>query len=311
MKISYIKGWILLSKQLKADLALLFVTLGWGASFILTKNSLSELPTYNFLAIRFLFAFIITAVFYFKRIKNSDSFTIKYGIILGFLLYGVYAFQTTGLNYTTTSKSAFITGFSVILVPVFTSFINKRLPTVITSVSVLFAFAGLALITLNQEVTGLNIGDFYTGVCAVLFALYIIAVGKYTSKTDSLPFAIIQIGTVGVLSLLTSIVIETPTIPQSLPVWLNVAALSIICTAGAYIVQNVAQKYTSATHTAVIFTGEPVFAAIFAYIFVGETLGTKGAIGAVLIVASMLFIELDVPKMISNRRQRNLKESSN
>lgn len=299
-----------MSKQLKADLALLFVTLGWGASFILTKNSLSELPTYNFLAIRFLFAFLITAVFYFKRIKNADAFTVRYGLLLGILLYAVYSFQTIGLNYTTTSKSAFITGFSVILVPVFTSFINKKLPSAITAVSVVFAFAGLALITLNQEVTGLNIGDFYTGVCAVLFALYIIAVGKYASKADSLPFAIIQIGTVGFLSLLTSFMTENPTIPQSLPVWLNVAALSIICTAGAYIVQNIAQKYTTATHTAVIFTAEPVFAAVFAYIIAGETLGAKGTAGAVLIVASMLFIELDVPKLLNSRRQRNLNSSS-
>lgn len=299
-----------MSKQLKADLALLFVTLGWGASFILTKNSLSELPTYNFLAIRFLFAFLITAVFYFKRIKNADAFTVRYGLLLGILLYAVYSFQTIGLNYTTTSKSAFITGFSVILVPVFTSFINKKLPSAITAVSVVFAFAGLALITLNQEVTGLNIGDFYTGVCAVLFALYIIAVGKYASKADSLPFAIIQIGTVGFLSLLTSFMTENPTIPQSLPVWLNVAALSIICTAGAYIVQNIAQKYTTATHTAVIFTAEPVFAAVFAYIIAGETLGAKGTAGAVLIVASMLFIELDVPKLLNSRRQRNLNSPS-
>lgn len=298
-----------MSKQLKADLALLFVTLGWGASFILTKNSLSELPTYNFLSIRFLFAFFITAVFYSKRIRNADSFTVKYGVLLGILLYGVYSFQTIGLNYTTTSKSAFITGFSVILVPVFTSFINKKLPSVITSVSVAFAFGGLALITLNQEVTRLNIGDFYTGVCAVLFALYIIAVGKYASKADSLPFAIIQIGTVGFLSLITSFLIENPTIPQSLPVWLNVAALSIVCTAGAYIVQNIAQKYTTATHTAVIFTAEPVFAAVFGYIFVGEILGARGIAGAVLIVASMLFIELDIPKLIYEKRQRNLKES--
>ena len=298
-----------MSKQLKADLALLLVTLGWGASFILTKNSLSELPTYNFLSIRFLFAFFITAVFYFKRIKNADSFTVKYGILLGILLYGVYSFQTIGLNYTTTSKSAFITGFSVILVPVFTAFINKRLPSVITGVSVFFAFAGLALITLNQEVTGLNIGDFYTGICAVLFALYIIAVGKYAPKADSLPFAIIQIGTVGFLSLITTLLTEDPTIPQSLSVWLNVAALSIVCTAGAFIVQNIAQKYTTATHTAVIFTAEPVFAAVFGYIFVGEILGARGIAGAVLIVASMLFIELDIPKLLYDKKQRNLKES--
>lgn len=286
-----------MSKQLKADLALLFVTVGWGASFILTKNSLDELQPYNFLAIRFLFAFLISASFYLKRIKNVDSYTLKYGVLLGVLLFATYAFQTVGISYTTASKSAFITGFSVVLVPVFLAIVSKKLPNLLTIVSVLFALLGLALITLNQDVGGINIGDIYTGFCAACFAIYIILVGKFTLKADSIIFAIIQIGVVGILSLFTTIVIETPTVPASFSVWINIAILSIVCTSGAYIMQNLAQKYTTATHTALIYTMEPVFAALFAYIVAGEVLGQRGIIGAIMIISGTLLIELDIPKL--------------
>ncbi len=287
-----------MTKQLKADIALLLVTVGWGASFILTKNSLSELQSYNFLALRFIFAFFISAVIYYKKIIAIDKFTLKYGTLLGLLLFATYAFQTVGINYTTASKSAFITGFSVILVPIFSAIIARKLPNLLTVISVALAFSGLALITLNQDVGGLNIGDIYTGVCAVFFAIYIILVGKFTVKAESIAFAIVQIGVVGFLSLIVSLAIETPTVPVSLPVWINLAILSLVCTSGAYIVQNVAQKYTSATHTALIYTCEPVFAAIFAYIAVGEVLGVIGSMGAVLIVVGMLLIELDIPKLL-------------
>ena len=264
----------------------------------MTKNSLSELQSYNFLALRFIFAFFISAVIYYKKIIAIDKFTLKYGILLGLLLFATYAFQTVGINYTTASKSAFITGFSVILVPIFSAIIARKLPNLLTVISVALAFSGLALITLNQDVGGLNIGDIYTGVCAVFFAIYIILVGKFTVKAESIAFAIVQIGVVGFLSLIVSLAIETPTVPVSLPVWINLAILSLVCTSGAYIVQNVAQKYTSATHTALIYTCEPVFAAIFAYLAVGEVLGVKGSMGAVLIVVGMLLIELDIPKLL-------------
>ncbi len=291
-----------MNKQLKADIALLLVTVGWGSSFILTKNSLSELEPYNFLAIRFIFAFFISAFIYYKKMLSIDKYTLVYGIFLGLMLFGTYAFQTVGLNYTTASKSAFITGFSVILVPILSAIMAKKFPNLLTTLSVVLAFSGLALITLNQDVGGLNIGDVYTGVCAIFFASYIILVGKYTVKAESIAFAIVQIGTVGFLSLIVSLTIETPTIPATLPVWINLAILSLVCTSGAYIIQNVAQKYTTATHTALIYTCEPVFAAIFAYFLVGEVLGIKGSFGAVLIVVGMLIIELDVPKLFRKKK---------
>ncbi|WIV13083.1 DMT family transporter [Proteiniborus sp. MB09-C3] len=282
-----------MSKQLKADIALLLVTIGWGASFLLIKSSLSELSTFNFLALRFSIAFILSLIVFFKKIIKADKKTLKHGIVLGIVVYATYGLQTIGLNYTTASKSAFITGFNVILVPIFSTLLMKKLPDKKVFFSVFIAFIGLGLLTLNKNVSGINIGDIYTFICAITCAVHILLIGKYTKECDSVALAIIQIGVCAILSLITSLTFESPIIPSNYDVWINIIILSVVCTLGVFIVQSVAQKYTSPTHAALIFTGEPVFAAVFGYIILGEVLSSQGFIGAILILIGMVITEID------------------
>ncbi len=292
-----------MTKQFKADLALLIVTIGWGSSFLLSKNALSDLDTYNFLAVRFLMAFIVSAVIFHKKLLSIDKKTFKLGLAMGAVLYLHYALQTVGLNITTVSKSAFITGTNVVMVPIFSALLIKRLPQKQAVLGVVFAFVGMALLTLNSGNLGLNFGDILTFLCAVVFALYIILVGKYTVEVESVAFAVVQIGVVGFLSLGTSLVMETPHLPTTAASWVNIGFLAVACTSIAFIVQNVGQQYTSPTHTALIYSGEPVFAAIFAYIVAGEVLGPRGMTGAVLILCGMLVAEIDFAKIFRKTRK--------
>lgn len=293
-------------RQLKADLALLFVTIGWGASFILTKNSLYELETYNFLAVRFLIAFIMSSCIFFKNMIKADKKTIKHGLVLGIILYAHYAFQTVGLNYTTASKSAFITGSNVIMVPIISAIMIKQFPQKKTLVSAILALIGLAMLTLNENITRINIGDIYTLVCAVVFAIYIIFVGKYTWECESIVLAIIQFGVVAFLSTITSIVTENPAIPSSNDVWINIIILSVVCTSGAFIIQSVAQKFTTSNHTALIYSAEPVFAAVFGYFLYSEVITVKTGIGAFLILLGMIISEVDFSMFSKSKEEDNL-----
>ena len=283
----------IMSKKIKADLALLFVTLTWGISFILTKNTISNIQVFNFLAFRFLIAFIIAAIFFYKKMIRPDKQSIKYGIIVGFILFSGFAVQTIGLQYTSTSNSAFITGLSVIFVPIISSLLFKTKIKPSVKFGVFIALIGLGLLTLNG-VTIFNIGDFLTLVASVSYACHIISVGHYTLKTDSIQFAIIQIGAVGFFSAITSIIFETPTLSLSTIDWFNILFLSLFCTAGAFITQSIAQRYTTSTHTALIYINEPVFAAIFGYFIAGEILGVRGLIGGAMMLSGILFAELDL-----------------
>lgn len=284
-----------LTKQLKADMALLLITIGWGSSFILTKNALGDLATYNFLAVRFLLAFTIASLIFYKRFATLTKETLVSGLGVGTVLFVGYALQTVGLNFTTASNSAFITGFSVILVPILSAlFFRKHIPlNAITGT--LLALVGLAFLTLNGKFA-LGIGDFLTFLSTFAFAMHIIWVGEVTKKVDSILLGVIQIGVVGLLSTLTTFLTEKPIIPTGTGIWLNLTILAVVCTAGAFIVQSVAQQYTTATHTALIYTGEPVFAAIFAYFMIGEILTAKALFGAALVITGMLVAEFTLPK---------------
>jgi drug/metabolite transporter (DMT)-like permease len=294
--------------QIKADLALLIVTIAWGVSFLLTKNALVGLETFNFLAVRFGIATLISAVIFLKDILRMSRKTLLLGIGVGFVMFAAYALQTVGITITTVSKSAFITGTSVLMVPLFMALFLKRIPDRSSLLGAFMAFAGLGLMTLTGgsadagAAGSLNLGDLLTLIAAAGFALYILAVGKYTTQVDSIPFAIVQLGTVAVFSGITSLMFETPIVPTGSETWFAILFLAIVCTSLAFIVQNVAQKYTSSTHTALIFSGEPVFAAMFAYVMIGEILGRNGVIGGGLILAGMLVAELNLVDKLKKRQ---------
>jgi len=162
------------------------------------------------------------------------------------------------------------------------------------------ALIGLGLLTLDGSLA-VNGGDTLTLIAAIAFALHIIAVGHFTAGCDSLMLGVFQIGVVGFWSLLTSFIVEVPVIPEMGPVWVNILLLSIFCTAGAFIIQSVAQQFTTATHTALIYSGEPVFAAIFGYFMIGDMLSGQGLIGAALILGGMLAAELDFKTLFGRK----------
>jgi len=281
-----------MTKQLRADLAILIVTIIWGSSFILTKNSLNHLATYNFLAIRFIISSILTLVIFRDKIKNINKETVKYGLITGIVIFAGYAFQTVGLNYTSASKSGFITGFSVVIVPILSALLLGSKPHKSAVVGVIFAIVGLGFLTLDSAIS-LNKGDLYTLACALMFALHIISVSKYTVKCDSISLALIQIVVVGILSTIFTIALEKPTIPTGVEVWTSILILAILATTVAFILQTTMQQYTTATHTALILSAEPVFSAIFAFLLAGEMLTAGGIVGSILVLSGMLISELD------------------
>lgn len=280
------------NKQSKADMALFIVTLAWGSSYMLTKVAIESMSVYSYLAFRFGIAFLASSIIFHKRMMKMNREVIKYGVIVGLIMFSYYVLQTQALLYTTSSKSAFIGGITVILVPLITSLMSKTIPGKKVIASAIMAFAGIGLLSFNGSIDGVNFGDLLSFIGAFAAAMLIITVGNYTVKVDSVVLPIIQFGVVSLFSLFMILIYEEPVIPQKSTVWSILLFLGLICTSGAFIVQSIAMRYTSATHTALIFTCIPVFAAVFGYIFLDELLTMQGLLGAVLIVASMFIMEL-------------------
>lgn len=282
-------------KQLFADSALLAVVIVWGYTFVAIKNALSDVTPFNFIALRFIFALIILLVIFRKRLNGLNRYIFFRGSIVGVFLFFAYAFQTIGLKYTTASNAGFITGFSVVLVPVFSALILKAKPSPESVVGVTCAIAGLFFLSYNENYI-INKGDILVFFCALAVAFHILTVGYYTRKMDSILLTIVQIGVVTILSVISALLFEETILPEKTVVWEAILVTSIFATVGAYLVQNIMQRFTSSTHTALIFSGEPVFAGIFGYYLLDERLGGLSILGCFLILAGMVISELRISK---------------
>ncbi len=288
-----------------ADVSLLFVALVWGATFVIVQNAIAFLQPLIFNGIRFflasLFLFVWLLLFKPSQLKQLNIHCLKSGISLGLCLFIGYAFQTIGLVYTTSSKAGFITGLSVVLVPLFLYLFLKQALFVNHIIGVAIATIGLYLLTMSNTFS-INIGDFFVFICAIGFALQIILTGKYSKEHPTLLLTIVQLLTVSVLGIMGSILFENPKANFKIDILLHheviIALLitSILATALAFIIQTSLQKYTNSTRVALIFATEPVFAAATAYLFSNEQLTTSSAIGCILILLGMIFAEL--PKKV-------------
>ena len=280
-------------KQLVADIALLAVVMVWGYTFVAIKNALLTVTPINFIFIRFVISLLVILVIFRKRLRRLNFGIIRHGGIIGTFLFLAYVSQTAGLKYTTASNAGFITGFSVVLVPVFSSLLLRKKPSVESTIGVTLAVAGLFLLSFNG-VSSMNRGDILVFLCAVCVAFHILSVGYYVKKHDSVLLTIVQIGTVTLLSFISALVTGEISVPSDGVVWRAILVCAVFATVGAYLVQTTMQKFTSATHTALIFSGEPVFAGVFGYCLLGENPGSWAFAGFSLILAGMIVSEIKI-----------------
>jgi len=277
---------------------LLGVVVIWGYTFPVIKNVLLEIPPFTFLSYRFLLAFAVIYLIFPKRLSRIELQTIKDGFLVGLFLFIGYFGQTVGTQFTTATKTAFITGTSVILVPIFSFCWLKEKIQLNSVVGVLLAMIGLWLMNSNGTLYHINLGDSLVFLGAVGFAFYIIAVHIYTQKHDYVQLVFIQLVTVALLSFLMAIITEREALHFSygFPVYWAIVVTGIFATALAFYLQNRYQRYSSPTKIALIFAAEPVFGALFSYLILGETIGVFGFLGGLAIFAGMFIAQMEKTK---------------
>lgn len=281
--------------RLKADLALILVTIIWGSTFIVVKEALESVSTMLFLTLRFSIAALVLWFTFRGRgahYPRNRSRELRIGLLIGTCLFSGYFLQTAGLRYTSASKAGFITGFYIVLVPVLSALIYRRAPSPSETVGVTFATVGMALMTLQNLRFEIGIGDLLVLGCSFAYALHIIVLGHFSSHMTYETLAVNQIATGALLGALTFWWIETPRVRWTPGVLIALAITSLLATALAFSIQSWAQQFTTPTRTAVIFSLEPVFAWLTSFLIAGELLTTRAAAGAALILGGILFVEL-------------------
>jgi len=275
--------------SLLATAALLAVTACWGSTFFLIHDLLARVPTLDFLAVRFAIASVTLVLLAPKALGRLGRDSRRQAVVLG-CLYGVaQILQTAGLARTPASISGFITGMYVVATPIFAALILRSRIGALTWAAVVLAIAGLGVLTLS----GLSIGygEALIFVSAMFYALHIVGLGAWSEPGEALGMAIVQIIVITVICL----VCTAPNgivFPDRFSDWLSVVYMAVFAGAGAMIGQTWAQAHLPPTRAAIIMSMEPVFAALFAVLFGGETATVRMIFGGVLVLAAMLLAEL-------------------
>jgi drug/metabolite transporter (DMT)-like permease len=274
---------------LLATAALLAVTACWGSTFFLIHDLLARVPTLDFLAVRFAIASLTLVLLAPRAVGRLTRESRRQAVVLG-CLYGVaQILQTAGLAKTPASVSGFITGMYVVATPILAALILSTRIGVLTWVAVVVAMAGLGILTLN----GLSIGygEALILVAAMLYALHIVGLGAWSDARQTLGMAIVQLIVITVICL----VCTAPNglvLPDRLGDWVSVFYMAVFAGAGAMIGQTWAQAHLPATRAAIIMSTEPVFAAVFAVLFGGESATLRMVFGGLLVLAAMVLAEL-------------------
>lgn len=285
------------SMRVRADTALVLVTLVWGSSFVVVKNVLQDAPPLGFVFFRFLLATFVCLLIALTRPRTPGL--LRDGAIIGVLLATGMTLQVLGQTETTASKAAFLTGLSVVLTP-FAAFVRSRdVPSLENGVGITLAGAGFILLTLPRGGGPINRGDVFVFGCAIAFAFFIVEVAIRAGAHDAGWLTVVQLAVVaatsGILSIVLRVVgasVETRPIVWEGTFLRSVVYLATIGTVGTFFTQTWAQRHMSATHAAIIFALEPVWAALLAAWLLGERLETAGYWGGVLVLAGIVVSEL-------------------
>jgi drug/metabolite transporter (DMT)-like permease len=269
--------------------ALIAVTVVWGVTFVQVKDAVEIYPLFAFLAVRFAIATVTLAVPAAGRIRGLGRSGVGAGALLGLLLAAGYALQTAGLERTTVSSTGFITGMYVVLTPVIALFLYRSRIGLAAWGGVAVSTAGLAM--LSGIHAGSATGDLLVLAGAAVYSLQIVLMERYAPRFDALAFTLVEMLAACVGLGVVAISLGDLSTPRGWTVWGALLVTGVFASALAYLVQTWAQRRTSATRTALAFTMEPVFAALFGYTLAGDRLGAFGWGGCAAIMAGIVLAE--------------------
>ncbi|MEK8132945.1 DMT family transporter [Paenibacillus filicis] len=287
--------------QKQANLVLATVSIAWGLSYMFMKLGIDGMPPATIVALRCGIAFLVTMMIFGKKMLKINMQLLKYASISGALLAGIFALLLYGVLTTSATSAGFLTSTTVVMVPILQAFLQRKLPSRAIMFGVVIVSIGLVLMTVRDQLT-FDIGAIYCLIAALLYAVHIMVSNQFVREVDALQLGIYQLGFSALYATVFTFIFETPLLPDSPIHWLAILGLALICSAYGFVMQSVAQTYTTAVSVAFLFSLEPIFSAIFAFIFLKEMVGVNSYIGAVLIITGVF---------IANRStRRGLRKSS-
>jgi drug/metabolite transporter (DMT)-like permease len=293
-------------KKYIGEIALFSITIFWGVTFPIIKLALNDISPMLFIAIRFSFAALLLLPFLLKPLLQADIEVIKSGLFLGLLFFIGFGTQTAGLYHTTATKSGFITGTFVIFIPILQLILERKAPGKGNIIGIALVIIGLILLSskgvtvldiLSELGNNFNVGDFLTLICAFFYALYVVYIDIITKKYDYKALIILQVLFTGLAGFVFTFLFDAAGIESvrydfNKTVILVILYTAIFSSILATVIQTKYQKTVTPTKAGIIFSLEPIFAALFAFLIIHEEISSFGIIGCIFIFTGVLVSEL-------------------
>nr|WP_279354782.1 DMT family transporter [Eubacterium sp. 1001713B170207_170306_E7] len=266
---------------------MILVALIWGVGFIASKAALVTITPLWVMTFRFLGSGIILLILFLRRVRQLDKRTVLMGMVVGSFMFAGMIFQTIGLDHTTASNQAFLIPSYVVLVPFVSWLMTRTRPRALDVAAAFLTFIGVAVISLKPDFS-MNLGDALTLVFAVIYSFQIVFLGLFVKETDVMSFTVVQMLTAGILSLFSALVFAPPLSGVTASSACGIVYLVIFNTALAFLIQNIAQQYTTSTHASLLISLESVFGLIVSVIFLHDPFGPRMALGCGLVFAAVI-----------------------
>jgi drug/metabolite transporter (DMT)-like permease len=294
------------SKKYLSELSLIVVTIIWGGTFVIIKSAIDDISSMLFVAIRFsIAAVILLPVLILKRDRFRKD-AVKAGLFLGILLFSSFAFQTAGLKFTSATKSAFITVSGIVAIPFFQILVKKKFPTLGAIAGAVFVVVGVAFLSSSGNSfydifielgNGFGIGEYLTLGCALTYALYVVYLDVHSNQYDFWTLLSLQIMIIAILGFLSAFFFAGINVEQ---IYINFSSdlliaflyTSLLATVLTIALQTKMQKGVTPTKAGIIYSFEPIFAALFAFFLINEKISNFGYIGSALIFSGLIVSEL-------------------
>ncbi len=293
-----------MTKKTGANILMVVGTMIWGAAFVAQSVGAEHIGAYTFGGLRFLLGALVVIPFYlFNRAKTPvdqrkpDAPFKTYlvaGIVCGAALFFGALFQQLGLERTTVGKSGFVTVLYVVLVPVFSYFLYKRRIAGRVYISIALSLVGIYLLCVNENFT-INLGDVYTLIAAVFWAVQILCIERFAQHLDGLKFTIFEFLACAAINLICMFIVEKPAWSSIVAAGIPLLYSGLLSVGIGFTAQTVCLKYTDPTVAALIMSLESVFAVVFGFLILGQTLTLKQGAGCVLVFVAVVIAQI-MPK---------------
>lgn len=276
----------------------------WGGSFVVIKGALDVVPPCWLMFVRFFFSALIVGALFWKRVRpHLDASTLRCGAVLGFLSGTAFVVQNIGLTDTTPGRNAFLTATYCVMVPFVNWAVARRRPGATSIVAAALGILGVGLLSLGDDFSvGLSWGDMLTLVSAVLYALHIVAVARFSaSGHEVMTMTVTQLAMSAVVSLAAALVLEGVIdfgVFADPGIWGALFYLVILSSAVCMVVQNLGQAHVPPAPASLLLSLESVFAVIASVLFYGEVVTPRLACGFASIFAAVVVSEAGVPALM-------------